>query len=480
MSGSQLTIAVSKAPLDPESANAVLEYQAASAALVNAKVSPIARRVGLLVSGLVVACFAVIAFFPLNRIVTAPGRVIAVSPTTVLQPLETSIVRSVDVKEGKSVAMGQLLATLDPTFAGSDTAQYQAQVVSFSEEAKRLRAELAGEPYEPTSIDADSKQQKALYEQRRAALDAQMNEYQQKIASLQQAAQRAQTDLVGYRARLAIASDVTAMRKQLESLQVGSKLNTLAAEDTKADLVRQVASSEALEQSTRADLASMIHERDYTLQNWRATTSQQLTDTERKLSDARQYLAKAALRKDLVEMRADQDSVVQWIAKVSVGSVLQPGDQLMTLVPNNTKLEVEAKIPGDEVGFVTPGQKVSIKFDTLYTQIYGYAEGTVLNVSPDSFVAPDTATTTAAQRSVTGLPSSLAGSSPTENPSLETRAYYRARISIDEYKFRNLPDNFHLMPGMSLVADVEVGKRTLLAYLLGRVAPTMTEGFREP
>jgi HlyD family secretion protein len=479
MSSTQLTVAPSSGAAIA-GADDLLEYQAASAALVHAPVSPLARRVGLVVSALVVACFVIIAAFPLNRIVTAPGRIVAVSPTSVLQPLETSIVRSVDVRAGQAVTKGQLLATLDPTFAGSDAAQYQAQVQSYGAEAARLRAELDGRPYEPAASDPDTRQQKLLYEQRKAALTAQLSEYQQKIASLQQTAQRADSDLVGYKARLVIASDVARMREELESLKAGSRLNTLAAQDTRTELVRQVAYAEAQAQSARADLASMIHERDYQLQNWRAETSASLTDAERKLSDAREYLRKAALRKDLVEMRAPADGIVQWIAKVSIGSVMQPGDQLLTLVPDNTRLEVEAKIPGDEIGFVSPGQQVSIKLDTLYTQIYGYAEGKVETVSPDSFLAAETGTTTAAQRAVNGLPSSLTGAPPNQNDMLVAPGYYLARISIDAPKFRNLPAGFRLMPGMSLAADIEVGHRTLLAYLLGRVAPVLTEGFREP
>jgi hemolysin D len=483
MSSTQLAIVspkVKNSVLEREAAHALLEYQPATAALINTPVSPLSARIGVVVSLLVVSCMGVIALFPLDRVVTASGRTVAGSPTAVLQPLETSIVRSVNVQAGETVKKGQLLATLDPTFAGSDAAQYEAQVQSYGAEVDRESAELANRIYVPTEVNHDTTQQKAMFDQRKAALDAQLDEYRQKIASLQQAATRSDSDVVGYRSRLAIAASVETMRKQLESLQVGSKLNTLSAEDTRTELERQLAYAVAASQGARSDLASEIQERDYTLQNWRATTSQALTEAERNLSDARQYLAKAARRKDLVRMRADADSTVQWVAKVSTGSVMQPGDQLMSLVPNDATLSVEAKIPGDQIGFVAPGQKVSLKFDTLYTQIYGFATGTVLSVSPDSFLANDTGTTTSAQRATAGLPSSLAGNSPNENPDLVTPGYYRATISIDSTKFRNLPPNFHMMPGMSLAADVEVGKRTLLAYLLGRVAPQMTEAFREP
>lgn len=480
MSASSGALVPNNLPIPAGSADAILEFQRPTAGLLVQPVSPIANRLGIVTSVAVLACVALICFFPINRVVTAPGRVIALTPTMVLQPLELSVVRAIYVREGAKVHAGDLLARLDPTFTQSDTSMYESQARSYGAEVDRARAELAGLPYEPTATDADSMQQRALYLQRKAALDAQMSQYQSKIASLQQTVQRITSDVAGYQSRLAIATDVEAMRKKLEGLQVGSHLNTLAAEDNRSEISRQLTSAQAQVQSSRADLLAAINERDYQLQDWRSKTSQELTDAQRKLSDAREALVKAQRRRDLVEMRADRDATVQWVSKVSVGSVVQAAEQLMILVPETTQYAVEAKIPGDEIGFVAPGQKVVIKLDTLYTQTYGYAEGTVMQISPDSFLAADAGTTPAAQRAVTGLASSVAGSAPTENAALSSAGYYRAKISIDEQKFRSLPAEFHFMPGMSLVADIEVGQRTLLAYLLGRAAPLMTEGFREP
>ncbi len=480
MSASSGALVPRNLPIPADSADAVLEFQSATAGIIVTPVSPIANSIGMLVSAMVLACMAVIAFMPINRVVTAPGRVIALSPTIVIQPLEISVVRSINVHEGQQVHEGDLLARLDPTFTQSDTTMYEAQARSYGAEVDRARAELAGTPYDPVGTDADSVQQRALYLQRKAALDSQMSEYQSKIASLQQTVQRITSDVSGYQSRLGIASDITTMRKQLESMQVGSRLNTLTAEDNRSEIARQLASAQAQLQSARADLLAAINERDYQLQDWRSKTSQVLTEAQRKLSDAREALVKAQRRRDLVEMRADRDATVQWVSKVSVGSVVQGAEQLMVLVPADTQFAVEAKIPGDEIGFVAPGQKVVIKLDTLWTQIYGFAEGTVLQISPDSFLTADSGTTPSAQRALTGLSSSIAGNPPSDNPALNNQGYYRARISIGESKFRNLPPEFHLMPGMSLVADVEVGKRTLLTYLLGRAAPLFTEGFREP
>ena len=99
----------------------------------------------------------------------------------------------------------------------------------------------------------------------------------------------------------------------------------------------------------------MIAERDGFEQQWKAKISEDLTLRTRSLSDASESLRKATLRRELVDLRADQDAVVLSVAKVSVGSVMQSGEPLITLVPTNAPLEVETRIAAADAGYVHPG-----------------------------------------------------------------------------------------------------------------------------
>ena len=185
----------------------------------------------------------------------------------------------------------------------------------------------------------------------------------------------------------------------------------------------------------------------------------------RKLSDAREQLNKAQLRRQLVELRADRDATVLTVAKVSVGSVLQSGDQFITLVPADAPLEVEANIAGRDNGFVHVGAPVAVKFDTFPSSQYGLAYGKVRTISADSFTAQDEH-------------ESRSGSAPV-NPA-STEPFYRSRVTLDDVKLHDVPAGFHIVPGMPVTADIKVGKRTVLAYLLGRILPVTSEGMREP
>src|SRR5262249_9722963 len=143
---------------------------------------------------------------------------------------------------------------------------------------------------------------------------------------------------------------------------------------------------------------------------------------------------------------------------------MQSGQQLVTLVPADAPLEVEANIFGHDNGFVHVNDPVAIKFDTFPYSQFGMAEGSVGIVSPDAFTAQGEARN---PTSALPLPTS---SDP----------FYRTRISIDAVKLHDVPAGFRVTPGMPVTADIKVGKRTVLSYLLGRMMPLAQEGMREP
>jgi HlyD family secretion protein len=467
------------------------DFSSPSMALVATPVSLAAKRVSWIVVSLCLACIIAAALIPIDQVVTAPGEVMSLSPTSVMQPFETSIVKSIAVKEGDTVAKGTLLATLDPTFSGSDEEQYREQVRGYGDQVARDQAELDGVVYTATPGDPDSALQAMVFQQRRAALQAQMEEYDQKIASLKETRDRAVSDAQGYAQRVGIAASVEGIRKELERLTVGARLNTLSATDNRLEMARQLQNTLALVQSSEHDLQAQVKDREYYLQNWRAQTTQDLTTNVLNLANAQSSLEKALLRRKLVELRAPEDSVVLTVAKVSVGSVLQPTDQLMTLIPTNAKLQILANILGNDIGFVRLGQPATIKFGTFSFVRYGSGKGTVQSISPDAFVSPGGA---GPNSGVGGLsPAGTAAGAPVTtaqqqggavanslSAGLNSMTYYRTGISIDKLDLRDIPAGFRMLPGLPVAVDVKVGKSTVLAYLLGRAVPSFTEGMREP
>lgn len=443
----------------------ILEYQSPSTAIINMPMPRIASGFTWAFSSALAIMLIIAGVVEVDRVVTATGVVVARSPTIVVQPLETAIVRSIDVHPGDVVHAGQILARLDPTFATADMGTLVAQVGTLQAQVSRMQAEMENRPFTYSGMDPNMSLQAAIYGQRQAEMNFKLENYQQKADSLSSSIARARADVSNFGDRLAYAKTLEDMRKELEHLNVGSKINTLSAMDTRVQMQASLQNAQQQAIGAQRDLAALIAERNGYVQNWHAEISDKLTEALSKLSDARESLNKAQLRRQLVELRAQQDGTVMTISKVSVGSVLNPGQQFITLVPTDAPLEVEANIAGADDGHVTVGDPVDIKFDTFAYARYGLAHGVVRIVSPDSFSAQDEA------RNPTGA---AAVASQAQG------VWYRSRITLDHIDLHNTPANFHLTPGMPISADIRIGKQTILRYMLGKMVPLATEGMREP
>jgi HlyD family secretion protein len=443
----------------------ILEYQSPSTAIINMPMPRIARGFTWTFSSMVVALIAIASVVKVDRVVSAGGVVVARSATVVVQPLETAIVRSIDVHAGDIVHAGQILARLDPTFATADMGALVAQVSTLQAQVSRMQAEVENRPFSYTGMDPNMALQASIYQQRQAEFNFKIENYQQKIDSLSSTIARANSDIVNYTDRLNYARTLEGMRKELEHLNVGSKLNTLAAMDSRVQMQAGLDTARQQQLGAQRDLAAMIAERNGYIQTWHAELADKLTDALSKLSDARESLNKAQLRRQLVELRAQADGTVLTVSKVSVGSVLNPGQQLITLVPTDAPLEVEANVDGKDDGYIGVGDPVDIKFDTFPYSQYGLAHGVVRTVSPDSFSAEDE------QRNPTGAV-------PVSNG--QNGLWYRTRVTLDDIALHDTPPNFHLTPGMPVTTDIRVGKQTIMRYMLGKFIPLATEGMREP
>ncbi|MBZ6078003.1 HlyD family type I secretion periplasmic adaptor subunit [Microvirga puerhi] len=443
---------------------ALLEFQSPSAAVVAAPIPWSARGSVWVIASMLAITIAAMGLIPVDKVVTARGKVVSRTPTLVMQPLETSIVRAIKVTEGQKVHTGDILAELDPTFTTADVGGLASQVSTLQAEVARLQAEADGRLFTYAGSDPNLMLQASIAAQRSSERKLKQVMYQQRIDSLNAILTRSAEDVQNFQARQKVADKVLSIRKELEAKQIGSLVNSLAAMDNQLEITRGLSNAAQSAESARHDLEAAGAERDAYDQNWRADASQKLSDQRQKLIDAKEQLSKAQRRRQLVELTADRDATVLTVAKVSVGSVLQSGEQLITLVPADAPLEVEVNIAGHDNGFVHASAPVAVKFDTFPSSQYGLAHGRVRTVSADSFVASG---------DVRNGPDAAPVNSSSE-------PFYRSRITLDDVKLHGVPVGFHIAPGMPITADIVAGQRTVLAYLLGRILRVTSEGMREP
>lgn len=429
-------------------------FQSDTAEIIAAP-APLRARIALhTVAALLVTAIVGMAIVPIDRTVKARGQIVSQAPTIVVQPMDLAVVREVAVREGQIVRKGDLLARLDSTFSAADVTRLRQEEGSLAAEVARLEAEMAGRAYSPGTDDPFGAVQLAVHGARMAAELAAKAHYDEKVASTQAGLDRARRDLAYYRERLTLFEEVESMRTILEQKNVGSRLSSLVAVDGRIEMERNVATADGAIRSGEHELEALKAERTVYLRQREAERAQQLADKRLALGRAREELSKALRRQDLVDLRAVEDAIVLQVGAISVGSVVQPAEKMMTLVPVDTATEVVAEIDASDQGFVKAGDEVELKLDAWPFVEHGTAHGVVRSISADSFTPKD-------QRGA--------------------RTFFVARIDVTGLDdLRRVPADFRLVPGMPLTADIVVGSRTIMDYLLDGALKDLDEGLTEP
>jgi membrane fusion protein, hemolysin D len=410
-----------------------------------------------------VVCLIITATFTrLDRIVeSTQGEIVSTTPTEVVQSLDPALIKTINVQAGDRVKAGDVLATLDPTFVAADVESLKLQVANYEAQIARCEAELSGKTYNPIKADDPATAhygalQKTLFLQRKSQYDEQMKAYAAQIGQYKATLTKLKNNESRYTERMNLAKDVESMRIQLYEMQVGSRLNALSAMDTKAEILRNLESEHNSIEETQKQIEATAATRDSYAQKWLADTTQELVTARNQYNTAAQQLAKASHKKDLVRLTATQDAVVLRIARLSVGSVLKDAEPLMYLAPLNSPVEAEIRISPKDIGFVRTGDPVKIKLDAFDFVEHGVLHGKVSWISEGALMIDERTT------------------QPTQAP------YYKVRVSLIDTALRNVPEGFRLIPGGTLTADIHIGTRSVLMYLVSGAIKTIHSGMREP
>jgi len=409
---------------------------------------------------LLASAIGIAVLMPMDRVVTSTlGVVVTTEPTIILQALDPSIIKSIDIQEGDRVSGGQLLATLDPTLATADVSALKLQIASLEAEIARCEAELARQPFDPPETTLPgavgyAALQNSYYNQRKAQFDAQVHANDEQIAQIRATIAKLQSDQARYDDREKISIQIEAMRANLAASQFGSRLNLLTATDQRLEILRTLELDRNSLIESEHQLEAAVANKDAFVEQWFGQVSQELLTARNSLDNAREQLAKAIKHQDLVRLEAPEDVVVLKLAKLSVGSVLKQGDPLVNLAPLRSPMEAEVHIAARDVGFVRHGDATTLKLDAFNFVEHGTGEGKVRWISEGAFTLDD--------------------NNNTVDP------YYKARIVVTAVELHDVPDSFRLIPGMTLTADIQVGTRSVFMYLIRGLVRGISEAMREP
>jgi adhesin transport system membrane fusion protein len=365
----------------------------------------------ILVAGLVWAKFAKV-----EEITQGQGKVIPVSREQIIQSLEGGILADMHVREGDVVEKGQLLLNIDPKRADSNYAEGLSKLIGLQGKVARLKAEAFHTALVfPPEVLAD----KSVVQSETMAYNARRRALEDSVASLQHS--------------YGLAMDELNMTEPLARRGLISETEVIRMRRSANELQSQI-----------------VDRRN----KYQADANDELSRLELELSQTKENLVGRADVLKRTTLLAPVKGTVKDIKVTTVGGVIQPGQQIMSIVPYADQLIVEAHVKPSDVAFLKPGLPAMVKISAYDFGIYGGLKGHVLTISPDTLTD---------EKAAPGKPDAI---------------YYRVDVLTEKSELVAAGKHLPIIPGMTGNVEIRTGEKTVLSYLLKPIFKSR-EAFRE-
>jgi len=403
----------------------------------------------LIICALVWAKFAV-----LQEVTMGEGKAIPSSKVQVIQNLEGGIVTEIFVREGQIVNKGDTLLRLDDTRFLSNKGESEVDKYTLMAQVDRLSAESEGRPFKPSAVVLAKAPQVAadeqsLYDSRQRRLASEQRTLQEQLRQKTQEVAEFRSKQDQYRNQLGFIQQELSMSAPLVNSGAVSPVEIIRLKGKASEARGQMdATSLAIPRAEAAinEIKSKIQESQDSFRS----------DAAKDLNDKRADLAKASATSIAIDDRVTRTTVtspVKGIVKTlkvnTIGGVVQPGSDMVEIVPLEDNLLIEAKVRPQDVAFLHPGQKAMVKFSAYDYTIYG------------------------------GLPAKLEliGADTTTDDKGNT--FYLIQVRTDKNHLGSDAKPLLIIPGMVATVDIITGEKSVMDYLLKPVLKARTEALRE-
>jgi len=387
--------------------------------------------------------------------VTGSGRIVSSGKDIVVSPLTDTMIRSIDVKVGQVVAEGQPLVRLDNTFTVATDVQNRFRLMRIKADIARLECELSGKPFipPPGTTQEETSEQLKILAGHREEFNAKMKAIQSKTAETESDIASLEKMVAITRKQVEVGQEVMNMRSEVYRQGVDSRLSFLDAQNQLANVTAQHEKAKGELSAKRQVLQQLKAEKDAYISGWRNEIGTKMATARQDLNTVTEEVSKSARMSELSTLTAPVTAVVLDVVKHPSESVVKAGEPVLSLVPLNVPLEVETLIQPKDIGFLRVGDPCVIKLEAFPYHRHGLLRGKVRVVGEDQ-VMKDTSTGRV--------------------------GVYPARVEItDMSEIRNVPDDFRLVPGMSLEVGIKVGSRRVITYLMYPIMRALDDSIRE-
>ncbi|MEW6438245.1 MAG: HlyD family type I secretion periplasmic adaptor subunit [Pseudomonadota bacterium] len=457
-----------------------LEFLPAALEIIETPASPAGRAIAATIVGFIAVAILWATFSKIDIIATSQGRVIPSGRSKIIQPFETGVVRAILVSDGQTVQKGDVLLRLDPTEDEADETRLSYDLAQDKLDIARLSALLADKivSFDGSGTDADQTAilvAKSQMQAQAADEAAKIASIDRQIAGKEAEARETQATIAKLTATLPLLVKQRDIRKALLARQLDLESTYLQIEQQVVENQHGADEQQQHLLSINETIASLKKQRAETDANYREQLLADLAKAETQAAEHAQEIAKAKQRRDLRVLRSPVDGTVQQLAVHTIGGIVTPAEQLMVIVPKESKLEIEATLANRDVGFVHKGQKVEVKIEAYTFTRYGLLHGKVTSISHDA-VAPQNANYANDQGSSNGANNDPSKDDPDNQSRMPS---YVVHVALKESGIETEQGYMPLEPGMAVTAEIKTGQRSIISYLLSPLVRYKQEGLRE-
>ena len=408
------------------------------------------------IAGFVLLFVAWAAFFRVDEVSRAEGRVIPSRQLQIVQNLEGGIVREILVRQGDRVQRGQVLLRLDPTQFSAEFLTGQEGYNALVARITRLQSEVDGTvpQFNPGLVRAAPDlvtAERSLYEARRHDLAASLAVAEAKLDQARRALGQAQVETATKAQARALAERELSLLTPLVEKGIEPQIELLRAQSRVSETTGDYNAAQLGAERASAAVSEAQYEVQSVRERFRAKSVEDLTAAKAELAGMGRELPALQDKVRRTEVRAPIGGTVNRVLVTTVGGVVKPGEPLVEIVPRDDTLVVEARVKPSDIAFIHPGQQALVKLTAYDFSIYGGLEGQVERISSD-----------AVENEKTG------------------ESYYLVRVRTDEATLLAADGSrLPITPGMIAEVDMLGDKRSILSYILSPLQKVGNRALRE-
>lgn len=383
----------------------------------------------------------------IDVVVSARGKVVPDGEIKTLQPVETGVIGSILVKEGQSVKKGEILMEIDPSITQSDLSSKQKNLSLLELEIDRLNALVNDRPFIPrpdcneTSAIAT---QQMIYTSTRMAYDQQRQVLQEQIRQNDEQTLTAKADKSRLKQLLASAKEREARLKEV--LDIIAKREYEDAQNQRVEYQEQFTMKEHVIAQSQGKLNELTQQLRLITQEYRNKLLAELTQKSKEATSLRTEVETTQFRNAKQQIIAPVDGTIGKLLVHTVGGVVTPAEKLLTLIPKGVPLIIKATVQNQDIGFITKKMEAAVKIDTFDFQKYGLLHGKVRHIADDAI----------------------------EDEKLGP--VYEIAITPSDTTLKGEGKTLSIHPGMSVTAELKVGKRRVIEFFIYPMIKYLDEG----